>query len=535
MSESGRGLSFRAQAVAATVVRALGRWCREKPGRVLLACATLLLMTCALRDLAVRLAYEARGPFSTDAPIYSAIGRGILNHVPLYSGMFETKPPLIFLLFALSWKTCGSWALATDIQVAAIVAIFFAPLLLVYRERSSIRNLPRKVALAILGGACVALYTAVRAGEIQAESFGAAALLPWILVCSRHPDRPPEATLGRLLLGSASVAVAVMTKEPFLLAAIAVGLVNARSRRDWVEFALMVGLAGLLAALALAVTGAAHGYLGVYLPQMLGHVAFSKAPLRTGSLLVRTLELTHLWDDLWSYAPGLCVALTAASLSAMAVERREGRPALSMLIRWALALFVTSFAIGLSGFYYRHQYVFLVPLAMAILMAWLLTDTAPSGKLIAFSSAAAALGLAVATISHDRPDLDAELASSRGRAASAKTAATQIDRALDCTGETRYAYVGGAGVQPWGWTKHSPLGPWFFQYVAWFPASEKQRRAELLNALKQARLVVFRGLSAGDFDEPFRKAIDARFQPGLPPKCASIALAGPWTFRWAAD
>jgi hypothetical protein len=325
------------------------------------------------------------------------------------------------------------------------------------------------------------------------------------------------------------VALAIMTKEPMLLAAIAVALINARTRRDYAEFAAMLGLAGLLAVLALWVTGALHAYLYIYLPQMLGHTSFSDKPLNTGSVLERAVDWTHMRDDLWKYSPGLFVALAAATVSVMARERRDGRSALSLMTRWGLALTVVGVAIGLSGLYYDHQFVPLVPLAMAILVTWLVSDEAP----MTFSSAAAVLGLAAAVVGHQKFDFDKELATRKNGIAAARTAAAQIDRALDCTGETRYAYLGANGTQPWGWTKHSPIGPYFLQYNGWFSASEPRHREQLLDALKHTRLLVFHNLNAGDFNDALGQAVDARFHPGLPPKCASIPLEGGWSFRWA--
>jgi hypothetical protein len=100
--------------------------------------AAVPLALLAISDVGQRLIYEAHGPLTGDTAIYAAIGRGILSHIPLYSGLFETKPPLIFLLFAFSWKMVGSWALATWAQVVTIAAIFITPLALVLRERRSI-------------------------------------------------------------------------------------------------------------------------------------------------------------------------------------------------------------------------------------------------------------------------------------------------------------------------------------------------------------------------------------------------------------
>jgi hypothetical protein len=189
----------------------------------------------------------------------------------------------------------------------------------------------------------------------------------------------------------------------------------------------------------------------------------------------------------------------------------------------------------LSGNYYNHQFVPAVPFAIAILVTWLGSDDKPSSEMVSFGTAVAILGLATATVSHEQPDLDAQLADLKARKTSAVAAAAQIDRALECTGENSYVFIGTNGVQPYGWTTHSPAGPLFFQYNAWFAPSQGHHREVLLDELKQSRLLVFHELTAGDFNDTLEKAIDARFHPGLPPRCASITLDAPWSFRWAEN
>jgi hypothetical protein len=47
-------------------------------------------------------------------------------------------------------------------------------------------------------------------------------------------------------------------------------------------------------------------------------------------------------------------------------------------------------------------------------------------------------------------------------------AATYLDSKMDELGIDRYTFLGGNGPQIYGWTKHSPDGPYFFQYDIWF-------------------------------------------------------------------
>src|SRR3989344_8992683 len=67
-------------------------------------------------EVFLRLFYEIQGPYTGDSTIYWAVGRGILNGLTPYTDLFETKPPGIFLLSAMSIALTGGPMLGTVIQ-----------------------------------------------------------------------------------------------------------------------------------------------------------------------------------------------------------------------------------------------------------------------------------------------------------------------------------------------------------------------------------------------------------------------------------
>jgi len=490
------------------------------------------LVVRAAWDVRARLAYEYKGPINDDAPIFAAMGRGILNHIPLYTGLFETKPPIVFLLFALSEKLTRSYRLVTGVEVAALVAVMLVPIALVLRYRHALPDLGWRLLGACLGGSLLLLYTAERAGQLQVESFGAAFLLPWVWVWARPPGVSTHGW-GRLVVGAVSVACATLTKEPFVLVALAVGLLSARSRKDARDLAAMLVLGGGIACLALVVTGAARGYFGTYLNEMLFHTAFTDEKIDTSRLLDKGFDWAR-FHDATDFAPAAAVVFLAAAWVAMSQQRAaSSEPWGWILTRWWLALVLGSLAVSLSGRYYPHHFVCVVPCALSVLVAWLLSGPEPAGgEVTRFASAAALLGLVTTTLVHTRTHPEDGLETMRTGAINAATAAHAIDQALTCMHEERWVFIGKNGVQPWGWTEHSPVGPFFFQYQHWFD-KEPAHREQLFHELDGSRLLVLWGYSAGNTSAVLKERMEARFRPGLPAECSSLSIPLPWAF-WSA-
>jgi hypothetical protein len=49
-----------------------------------------------------------------------------------------------------------------------------------------------------------------------------------------------------------------------------------------------------------------------------------------------------------------------------------------------------------------------------------------------------------------------------------RQAAAYLDSKMDELGVDRYTFIGSNGHEIYGWTKHSPDGPYFVQYNWWF-------------------------------------------------------------------
>ena len=78
--------------------------------------------------------YELSHAYTADAPLYWAVGRGMLNGLKPYSEMYENKPIGVFFLSALSFYFTDSTILCNWISILAVIIIAFVPSLNIYNH-----------------------------------------------------------------------------------------------------------------------------------------------------------------------------------------------------------------------------------------------------------------------------------------------------------------------------------------------------------------------------------------------------------------
>jgi hypothetical protein len=83
--------------------------------------------------IGIRLWYEAHTVYNVDTPLYWTIGHGILKGLVPYRDLYETKPPGIFLVSALSYLVTGGGALTHATHILSLVFVALAPLVFARR------------------------------------------------------------------------------------------------------------------------------------------------------------------------------------------------------------------------------------------------------------------------------------------------------------------------------------------------------------------------------------------------------------------
>jgi hypothetical protein len=484
---------------------------REPVASLLFLGAALLAFGYAAAALGLRLWYEAQGPYNVDTPLYWTIGHAILKGFVPYRDLYETKPPGIFLLSALSYLVTGDGRLTNATQVAALALLALSPLPFVLRlGRTRGRLLP---AIPV----CVALWTIVlvlaayveeRSGEVQVETHALAGMVGYMLLIG-VPGR--WAFRSRVL----AIIVAIGMKEPFLLLLPAVYLVmEPEARWVWRDLLGPLLLAGLVGTLLLLAAGWLPAFLGIYLPSMVGaHVHVFGSPFARG------LAFGMIWDDLRAFSLHLPMTLLAcagiylvAPRPADLVPRELGARRFQSLF---LGILLAGLAVGMGGHFYTHHYVCAVPLYLAVLYSLLSRLRATASAPIWVRALIIPLAMALALI----PDwVPFKVFQQRARHAhevdrAARESAQIIDAVLDRLQVSRYLWLGPSGYPPFTYTRHVPLGPLFFQQIAFFEGRYPWFVSEFRQRLDEAKLVVFGEHMTGPLDGEVKAKLASEFEP----------------------
>lgn len=327
---------------------------------IILVVAALL----AIMALASRISTPWQvGRYGGDLGAYFTVGRGILNGLVPYRDLFETKPPGIFLLAALSLRLTGGDNLYLAAHLVAVVGVPLALLAFAIREsrgRSRLRRL-NLCLFAWVTGAALALYTFQRGEGYQTEDIGAFFAVLYLLFVCWERER---LSASRTVLASLCLLGALGMKEPFVLAILGAALLVAEG---WPFFVRAFLVPAMIAIVAGTVLLAALGYLGpylhIYLPEILtGRLRSDRTYMLPDSggqkfaayspLWLRALGVGEFVQNLGHASPVPLLAPLLAFLFAANPVCKS--PRLSW--RWALAALIVT---GLSLYGLHQVFLFL--------------------------------------------------------------------------------------------------------------------------------------------------------------------------------
>jgi hypothetical protein len=491
---------------------------------VLLALASAML----LPDLYARFAFEWAGPINFDTSIYFAVAQGILNGLVPYKDLFEPKPPGIFLIIAYSNLLFGSPILGNALHAFSLVIY---PLALMYIAWIYAKDENKTYLLFLAGilGGVFGLYSLLLTGSYQTEPIGALFGLLYIL-CVVHPAPP---NIWRILAASAFILAAVGTKEPFLLTLFAsVLLLNAAHPRELLRrFLLPLCIAAISGVIILALLGWLDAYLNVYIAINQHEIVFNKGryipSLDVEGLLTR---LDRIVRSLASFSPALPVlvlllvfAIAVATVKSGKKFKKREKITISAAI--VSCVFICLLAVGVT-YYYRHHSGYLIPFYVAVCIVFLrsIADLKKPNTSISLSIAIVCILIAVIA-SSDKPNYDKRLRIITNRVTDAQKKAARIDKVMDKCSYDRYMFVGSGGFQPYGFTRHSPLGPSFIQGMFFMDPEHRYLRRTLFKNMKIAPLIYIDDLSAlRELKPKFEKRLSAKFTQTIP-ECAANTRA----------
>lgn len=468
-------------------------------GRILWRMLLLLISVAAVRitiDLGLRVWFELRGPEQWDASLYWAIGRGILNGLTPYQDLYESKPPGIYLITALSlWLTDGR-VLGYFLQAAVLVGIAVVPTLYVgmhlLRWKITVFTLVLLESTYVFFG-FLALFTATRSGGCQTESFGAFFGLLYVIavIHKTHHARLQIFAAALLLLCTIGI------KEPFLLTTAGAALLLASTPGTFGRLFILPGaiavafLSGLM-----ALTGWLRPYISIYLYEIFavrthgaGHPLLHALNLKNIHYIATDFYLRFNAPFFWVLFLLLCYALFRKVSGEVPRKQR-----LFQLIAFALACYLTISAVFLGGaFIYFHHSVVMIPFLAAIFLFYIqqILSQLPIEKHLLMPFIIV-LCLFVGTLRAPySQNLDFDLRGTHAWAnANGIPAAEKLDDLLNSCSIEQYQFIGKHGPMVYGYTKHSPLGPLFYQFGNFFDELHPHFYSVFLQQLAEADIVV---------------------------------------------
>lgn len=480
-------------------------------------------------EVFLRLFYEMQGPYTGDSTIYWAVGRGILNGRIPYVDLFETKPPGIFLLSAVSIALTGGPMLGHFLQTFIIGAVPVLLGIFVWFDTRGKKVEARAflTTLAVLFGMLLTLFLAERSGEFQVESFGAFFGILYVLTVAWRRERWGW---DDAWLPAGCLLFAIGLKEPFLLSLLGTALILVDKKRPFIRiFVLPFAIAALVGIYLLLVLGFWSAYIDTYLPLMLGgHIQ------NYGSWWERGLSFRRVFDDLNEFAQPLgyivILLLAVPALTAHSWRKKYVQAGLTAC-RIALGVYLLVIGVGLGGEFWNHHFAIAIPgyVALFVLTMRAMERWNIPARLL-YVTTATLIGIAIFFVPRHYQD---RLGFLLPDARAAKTEAAMIDAIMDKCGIERYLFFGSNGTQAYGYTKHSPEGPFFvtfgppLDYI--FSAAEPELRLSFLRSLSSAKLAVVDEYLLGDLTDYTKNYMDEYFTE-TPWSCAA-PVAGASRYR----
>ena len=196
------------------------------------------------------------------------VGRGILNGLTPYVDLFESKPPVLYVLSALSLGTSGGPGFAIALQLILLTAIPLLGAIWIVRCAAGQRRLKRVgVALVALATMLLPLeYLLLRSQGFQAESIAGPLTMLFVFAVLFQRAKGARA----MVLAAVCAIGAIGTKEPFLLVLAAMAVLLSTSFADLCHrYSAALVVAVVAGCLLLLVAGYWDGYIEMYLPAML--------------------------------------------------------------------------------------------------------------------------------------------------------------------------------------------------------------------------------------------------------------------------
>lgn len=501
---------------------------------VLIALAIVFFMIDCSQELFGRLSYNLKEVYTADHALYFGVSKGLLAGLKPYRDMYENKPPMIFLLGAISFGLFKNYYLLNVLCFLSILIICFVPLGFLIKK--SINTKPNPLIAVLVGiialfvSIILGMYGDLRSGEAQVELFGAStSMLCLLLLMFIKPSQKfysPFIILVGVLFG-----ITAMFKEPHAVLLFFLILLFVRKDTLLNRLVYPIGYALITILIILLCSNCIDSYFTIYLKNMLGsHIN------NYGSPWERMFDFRAIYNDLKNYSeylPTLLIILFVSDVVVLSYrtvfgENLEERIThVTHLLILVLSMYVSSFIIGLGGQYYNHHFAFGLPFYSTLLLVFI--NEFPFEKTALFSEikdnkiqwkkavltfltivfAYFSFSYSYNTIAN-RDEYEPDVANIE-RTEFMKKFNAYVDDICDCLGEDRYLFIGFNGWHSYGYGNHLPYGPNFAQDGALFNDRNNYFCTTFLENLHKTNFIVSAYNNLGEIRNEVNEYIGEHF------------------------
>ena len=322
------------------------------------------------KELFERLGGELREIYTVDHSLYFTVSRGMLAGQKPYSGYYENKPPLIFLLGAIAWKLNHNYILVNVMAFVSLVIMLVLPTALLIVK--AIQNKSDPVVMVMLGiptffiSAILVMYTVFDTMNAQVELFGDCASIITIFVIALFSKNEKKFYSPTVIISGFFLGVAAMFKEPHAALCACLMLTMIRNKKDLLyKFVIPLGYAIVTIFFILIICNCVDTYFTIYLKNMLGaHISIY------GNPFVRAWQFNRIMNNIILYSselPKILITLFVVTVLATAtrilVDDTFEKRLFSVirLLMLFVSVYAAAFVVGLGGQYFYHHCAFAIP------------------------------------------------------------------------------------------------------------------------------------------------------------------------------
>lgn len=417
--------------------------------------------------------YELKHAYTSDAPMYWTVGRGILNGIKPYTGLYENKPIGIFALSALSFALCDDTIICNYFTLAFLLIIAIGPLvsiLLILKDKSKKLTSSDYIyaVIALFFGIMLMIYSEERAGAFQVESLASGAVIGYLCSINAINDDSKKYKINNIIWSICAtlfLIFAALLKEPFVIVALSASLLFVDNIKSFVNRVLSIFIySGLGVFLIYLLSGWLKGYVSIYFSYML-----SQKIEGNNSALLRAFDLGRIFEDVYFFngllAISILIALAVCFLSrskdCKEYTDKSGFYGLYHILRIAFAVYTIGFTVGMGGQYYDHHHICAVPIYFALIVFALKELIIKDNVYFKYLFIVLSIAMIFILCKNRNREFFGDYTQ---RYEEIKNKADYVDRLMDYYGESRYQYLGFNGEKAfYGLTEHLPMGPEFCQ------------------------------------------------------------------------